>query len=353
MIKRLFKNNTETHRPVLSGLCFRLLFFFFIPGITIFILSACSDNKEENEGIPEPGIEVDYFLPIIDYLFYYEVNLPISYTDYVSTTLLIETDKIAEKFGISANDLLDGIAGKSKAPKIKCFAIQGSTYARYIVASNTNSVWGHWWDMNGDVITWNENNASVYNEFDTETGMFTIGQYPGRLTDEQTIRFIEGLEYNSMYIGIAVSITAKDTGLETGTIIGTQKLHINVNPRSDYNTDTLHFDMTRILSNLGVSSIDEVKFIAVSSDGSLTNDYNAGDTGFWYNLNGFTGQWSDDDACIYTSFETDDNSYNYIGIGQKPNILTEGDEVTIKYGFMAKNKIEMLEITVMVTTLTE
>lgn len=52
----LFNTNKRLHRPAFSGLCFRILIFLFIAGVTVTGLSGCSDDKEE-EVIPDPDPE--------------------------------------------------------------------------------------------------------------------------------------------------------------------------------------------------------------------------------------------------------------------------------------------------------
>lgn len=278
----------------------------------------------------------------------YSVTITTSATLYDGETLAIDNDKIAEKFGISVEDLLKGIAEESGAPEIKGFAINSSTGADHGSASTSAAKWGHWWDAKGDVTVWSDSEgelAYVFAEFNTSTGAFTVGQLPGRLTDGQTIRIIECLKYNEVRVAVVINITAKAPGQVTATVVNTQKLSVNVTPRADYTADPFEFDVARTLSDLGISSLDDAKTIAVNTDGSYAQENNAGTRGYWYDLDGFAGQWGDG-ASVYTSLDADEDDNPVIGIGQMPSVLEEGDVITIKYGFLANNKIEMLEITV-------
>jgi len=277
----------------------------------------------------------------------YDVAITISTASYDGATVAIDVDAIAEAFGITTEQLLLGIAGESGAPEIAGFAIQGTGHADLMEAANTNSTWGHWWDAKGDVTTWGSETspAMVFAEFNTETGAFAVGQYPGRLTDGQKVEFIECLKYNEVRVAVVITATANAMGEVSATIVNTQELSINVNPRAGYDADPLAFDWDQTMSDLGISSPGDVSFIAVNSDGSYAQEPNAGNGGYWYDLEGYAGQWGDN-ASVYTSFDTaDDGSYN-IGIGQYPNQLSEGDVITVYYGFLANNKIEMLKITV-------
>lgn len=52
------KTNQDLHKPVLSGLCFRLLLFFFLIGVATPMFTSCGDDKEEYvEPEPEPKPE--------------------------------------------------------------------------------------------------------------------------------------------------------------------------------------------------------------------------------------------------------------------------------------------------------
>ncbi len=332
------------------------IYILFLASFFIGIVS-CGDNtgfSEIHNLTPAEQAELDEQQRIRDSLknnvnahlvLKYELDVTISATLYDGGTVKIETDKIAAKFGITEEQLLAGISGQSGAPEIKGFAIEGSTGADNGTAKNTNAeAWGHWWDAKGDVTVWGTD-AMVFAEFSSETGAFSVGQYPGHLTDGQTVKFIECLKYNEIRVAVVITVNAKAAGQVTATVVNTQKLSINVTPRAGYDPDPVQFDVTRTLSDLGISSLDDAKTIAVNADGSYAQENNAGTKGFWYDLEGFAGQWGDG-ASVYTSLDADDDGKKYIGIGQMPNVLDEGDVITVKYGFLANNKIEMLEITV-------
>ena len=142
-----------------------------------------------------------------DLVLTYEVNIPISASSYGGTDLEIELNKIAQAFELTEEQVLNGIAGADGAPDITPFAIAGTTGADVGSASNTNAPWGHWWDANGDVINWGEG-AMIYAEFNPETGIFHVGQFPGRLEDGQKITVIEALRYNSIRVAVQIKATA-------------------------------------------------------------------------------------------------------------------------------------------------
>jgi hypothetical protein len=271
----------------------------------------------------------------------YTIEITISGTLYDGVSLPIEINKIAELFGLSEAEVLAGIAGESGAPEIKGFAIEGSTRADNGTSSTTNSPWGHWWNADGDVTSWGET-AMIFAEFNYEAGEFYVGQYPGHLADGQTIKVIEALKYNEQRVAVVITVNAVAPGQVSATVVSTQQLSIDVTPKSSYDADPLQFDLGAVLSDLGISSMEEVSFIGVKDDGSYSQEAVTG-KGFWYDMNGYVGSWGDD-ASVYTNYG--ELAENEISIGQYPDHLTAGTSLNIKYGFMANNKIVMLDITI-------
>ncbi|MDX8338982.1 DUF4859 domain-containing protein [Draconibacterium sp. IB214405] len=276
-----------------------------------------------------------------DLILEYSMDMTISASLYDGGDLEIELDKIAAEFGITEEELLAGIGGESGAPEVKGFAIAGTTHADIASASNTNAPWGHWWDANGDLTAWGED-AMVFAEFYVENGYFSIGQYPGHLVEGQTVKFIEALKYNETRVAIVITVNAVAAGQITADVVSEQDLTIDVTAKSVYDPDPLEFDLQTVLSDLGIDSLTEATFIGVNEDGSYATEAVTG-YGFWYDFNGFVGSWGDD-ASVYTNYG--DFEANQISIGQYPDHLAEGETYLIKYGFMANNKIVMLNITI-------
>lgn len=273
----------------------------------------------------------------------YSLDMTISKSLYDGAPLTIELDKIAKLFSISKEELLKGIAGEAGAPEIKGFAIEGSTHADNATATNTNSPWGHWWDADGNVTKWGAT-AMVFCEFDPETGVFNIGQYPAHLTDGQTIKIIECLKYNEKRAAVVITINAKTPGKITAPVVGTQDLSITVLAKTVYDADSLLFDLAKVKTDLGISSMDGVKFVGVNEDGTYNSETVTGN-GFWYDMKGFVCDYGDN-AGIYTNYG--DFSASYISIGQYPEHMKAGQTLTLQYGLLANNKIVMLKVKVTV-----
>ena len=278
-----------------------------------------------------------------DLLLEYTLSFNISSSLYDGAPVEIDVAQIAELFGLTSEELLAGIAGDDGAPEVKGFGISGSTHIDIATASNTNAPWGHWWDINGDLTEWGEN-AMVFAEFDTESGVFNVGQYPGHLSVGDTITFIEGLKYNDIRAAVRIKVIPTSPGGIVATVVNTQNLSINVVPKSGYDADPLDFDLDKTLSDLGIGSMDEVSFIGVNVDGTYAQETVTGN-GFWYNGEGFVGAWGVD-GVAYTNYG--DFEANQISIGQYPDTLVIGQSFSIQYGFLANDKIEMLKIRISV-----
>lgn len=337
--------------------------FFYMIGLAVFMMgvASCGDNtdfsvlheltpEEQDELKRQDSIKNAQLNKInADLVLEYPVEITISQTAYDGATVPVEMNKIAELFGISEDEALSQI-GDGFPGDLTGFAIAGTTHEDVSGATNTNATWGHWWDANGDVVSWGET-AMVFAEFDAEAKAFAVGQYPTHLTDGQEVTFIECLKYNEKRAAVVITVTAKAPEQITATVVNTQQLSIQVSPKADYSTEPLVFDLTRTLSDLGIASMDEVTFIGVNADNSYAQETST-PNGYWYDADGFVGAWGDN-ARVYTSYGEEHLADNEIGIGQMPSTLAIGDEVTIKYGFLANNKIEMLQITITVVDYTD
>ncbi len=274
----------------------------------------------------------------------YTADITISSTAYDGTDVAIDCDKIADFFGITREELLTGaLAGEDNGVDVKGFAIEGTTHADNMVMSNSGAPWGHWWDKDGNVKNWGDESV-VYAEFNAETGAFYVGQYPGHLTDGQTVKFIEALKYQDKRVAIIITATAKAREAVKAEIVATNQLTLETAPNDTYAAVPVPgFDAAAALAALGASSWDEVSWIATNADGSYAQEYSADPPGYWYDKEGFAGSWGDN-ASVYTAFDGEN-----ILIGQMPAQMTAGSTVTVSYGAMFGNKIVMNEITVNIT----
>ncbi len=284
----------------------------------------------------------------------YNAEITILSNGYDGAFVYIDTVKIADLFGITPTQLAQGIAnmGTDKpypdAPSITGFCIEGTTHADNMTNSNTNSYWGHWWDKDGNTTSWGDN-ARVFAEYNAEEGYFNVGQMPGLLEAGKNVKFIECLKYQDLRVAIVITAIPKEKGQITATVVSTQDLTIEMNPRSAFDSDPLTFDRAQVLNDLGISSLDDAQIIGVNADGSYAQETSA-TNGFWYDLDGFAGSYGDD-AGIFVEYyglgdEAEEEDLDVLRVGQMPNALEGGYSVTVKYGFLANSKIAMINITV-------
>ena len=276
----------------------------------------------------------------------YRAEFTVSKSLYDGVSVPISIDSIANLFKLTKEQVLAGIAGEAGAPEIKPFAIDWTTRADVGSATSTNGPWGHWWDVNGDATTYNDANrlANTFCEFDATTGEFNVGQFPNRVIAGDTIKVIEALKYNELRVAVVITILPIAAGQINAKVVDTQELTLEVTPKASYDPDSLQFDLNKVLSSLGISSMDAVKFLGVNKDGSYSQEAVTG-KGFWYDLEGFVGEWGDN-ASVYTNYG--DFAANRISVGQYPDRLAADQNYTIQYGFMANNKIVLLKINVKV-----
>lgn len=283
----------------------------------------------------------------------YETEIIMLANGYDGSYVYIDTVKIADLFGITTTQLAQGIAnmGTQKpypnAPDISGFCIEWTTRADNMTNANTNSYWGHWWDENGNTTSWGDN-ARVFAEYSAEDGLFHVGQMPGMLELGKEITFIECLKYQDKRVAIVITAIPVERGEVAATVVNTQDLTLEVNPSSTYDASPLAFNYEQVLQDLGISSMDEVQLIGVNADGSYAQEFTS-DLGFWYDFEGFVGSWGDN-ASVYVEYfgqgDAEPEDLGVVYIGQMPNALEPGFTTSLKFGFLANNKIVLLNINV-------
>ena len=277
-----------------------------------------------------------------DLVLTYDCEFYVSESSYDGTTVTVDIDQIAQLFGLTHEQVIAGIAEEEGAPEILGLAIEGSTHADNMTKTNTNSSWGHWWSAEGNVTQWGAD-AYVFAEYDPEAEVFNVGQYPGHCVAGTTYQFIEGLRYQDYRVAVVIRAKATERGEVVASVVGTQELTLKTKTTYGYEAETVPgFDADKLISDLGISSINDAAWLAVKTDGSYAQEYNADFDGFWYDMQGFAGQWGDD-ASVYCGHVNDT-----IVVGQFPARLEAGTNLTIQYGAIANDKIELLTIHVII-----
>ena len=123
-----------------------------------------------------------------DTTFVYEVGFPFSADTYPGATLELGDDIIAlaKAFVLQPSEITNLMDSK-----IKFYAVESNGSLN---ATTTANGYGHWFDANGNVISWGEG-AMVFSEYDATNFSFSIGQYPGHCSTGDQFTFKQALVY--------------------------------------------------------------------------------------------------------------------------------------------------------------
>lgn len=287
-----------------------------------------------------------------DLVLEYTVEDYASASNWINKSLEIDLNAIGQVFGLTAQQVKDGINQESGAPEITGFAILASNHRDVSTASTTNGTWGHWWTTEGDLCNkYNDDNSALFCEWNGDT--FTVGQYPGHLTEGQEVTVIEGLKYGDKRV--AVKITFKCIAREEvkATIVDTKELKAEFAASADsYDGTTVEFDINDVMSKLGVSSPKDITVIGFDANGGYVQEFTA-NAGFWYDKAGIPCAYGDDAVAFMEYWgnqdEAEESDQKVLSIGQFPGHLQAGDTFTLPIGFLANNKIVKMVVTVTVT----
>jgi len=115
-----------------------------------------------------------------DTSFVYNVSFPVSTSSYTGTTISIDVVKLCYAFVLSATEITANIGLPNTSSKIKFYGVNKNGS---LVNTTTAVGYGHWFDANGDVCSWNSGTSGtnmVFSEFNETNFAFTLGQHPGR-----------------------------------------------------------------------------------------------------------------------------------------------------------------------------
>lgn len=125
-----------------------------------------------------------------DITFTYNLSFAASSSDYSGTTVdLIDNNDaldLAQAFVLSTTEITNAMDDD-----ISFYAVESDGSLN---ATTTANGYGHWFDTNGDVISWGSS-AMVYSEFDATNYVFTIGQYPDHCESGDQFTIKQALEY--------------------------------------------------------------------------------------------------------------------------------------------------------------
>ena len=119
----------------------------------------------------------------------YNISFPVTADgsgDYSGGTVTIDIVALAHAFVLQPSEISSSLGNN-----ILFYAEESDGTLN---ATTTANGYGHWFDVNGDVINWGDG-AQVYSEFSENTYTFTIGQYPGHCSSGDTYTIKQAMVY--------------------------------------------------------------------------------------------------------------------------------------------------------------
>lgn len=121
-----------------------------------------------------------------DTTFTYQVSFPRDTVNYSGATVSVNQSALARAFVLQPSQIADMLGDE-----ITFHAVESDGGLN---ATTTANGYGHWFDSAGDVIGWGAG-ARVFSEFNVNTQVFTLGQYPGQATTNHTYIINQALVY--------------------------------------------------------------------------------------------------------------------------------------------------------------
>lgn len=123
-----------------------------------------------------------------DINFTYNLSFPVDASSYSGTTVSMDGDvtSLANAFVLQSSEITNALGNS-----IQFYAVESDNTLN---SNTTANGYGHWFDENGDVISWGSD-AKVFSEFDESNFTFSIGQYPGHCQSGDTYTIKQALVY--------------------------------------------------------------------------------------------------------------------------------------------------------------
>ena len=172
--------------------------------------------------------------------------------------------------------------------------------------------------------------------YDPETGDITcnIGQYPSKLAANNTYFVNCYLVYGDKAYKLTYNLKILEReaeGLEGMTEVGKDEVVIEQYPRTSYDADDFNVDVEAIAAALGCE-VGNFSMQALDGDENFAAGPTAGNQGYWFNSEGYVTAWEAQPA-FYIENPTA-NDFSVLRIGQYPNKLKVGDEVSTNLYFI-------------------
>jgi hypothetical protein len=330
-----------------------------ILGIAAFSIMSCEEDVfSSKHNYTEEEIKLRDSLEAVrnnipaDYILTYDIEIPLDTVNYRGVEVPIDTDVLLEKLGFATAEELTAALGTVDGGAqfdhtVTFMAINNSTRFDYTGAFTANGL-GYWFDPNGDVINWGDDDA-LFSELNMETFTFFVGQHPKHLNKGDVHKIIQVMQKDDYRVAFVINVTVGDYYKEevpNAVNVSTTELTLEVTPNNEYAPTDLPFDFAAAATAMGVSESElseNLTFYGVSSDETMTSTYTA-DAGYWYTKAGDVTDWGAEGCSVYVNYE--DGIFH---IGQFPEACQVGDEFTLTVAVMYKTtKMATYKITVKV-----
>ena len=178
--------------------------------------------------------------------------------------------------------------------------------------------------------------ATGFNTFYTQEiklndGEFSIvtGQYPGVMQEgdkfETNLYIINGDKAVAVKLVTDIFVPTIPEFADL-TCVGDTSIAITAEVNNNYLTKSFSVNINKVCSLLGCDASDISEIFAFSEEGVISNNHTANDGGFYFNEDGFIGEWGQSASFYITAGGLPNGKF---AIGQRPNRfddLTEGDK---------------------------
>jgi hypothetical protein len=293
-----------------------------------------------------------------DWIFTQKIFLPYSENwEGVTAKLVLnkDTTKLLDFFDYTnVSEFVAGLgtltSGAQVGNDIVFYAYQMSTKYEYDSPSSTN-YFGHWFDANGDAVTWG-NGQVVYCEKQDETTLnFTIGHLPGGVAIGDTLWFCEAVkDKDTTQVAFLFEVIIADEIPEVypvTTVVGTQTYNFSAAQDNNYATTSVAIDAAAITTAIGIAPGDaEIYGIDASDDSLYIHGSTADDPGYWFTATGDVCSWGNAGCALFADYIIADTKFN---IGQFPDGTTVGSTYTVKIAFVNLDNLKQYNVVLNLT----
>lgn len=196
------------------------IYYFLLTVVLFFALNSCEEEEVSKKHVYTPeeiilrdSLEAAKQNVKANYIFKYDVVLPMDTINYSGIEVKIDTVILLEKLGLNTmSEVVSALgtvsAGVQTGHTITFFAISGSTRYDYNDKFTANG-FGYWFDVNGDVCSWG-NTDKLYSEMAPSTFTFFVGQHPKHIKKGDKYKIIQAIKKNDYRIAFIINVTVGD-----------------------------------------------------------------------------------------------------------------------------------------------